>query len=140
MKEKLRKLEKMLKRWTHRELSPQELLKTEEGFEKERIFLDSKKDVEYSTKDGEPQLRITKRKRKITPDLSHHHIMHTGFYNDKTTQYRYDEEGRLVEKEIQTGNIYDGERMRFFVVRYDPPGSWIGKKVEETDRHYTTVS
>jgi YD repeat-containing protein len=132
------RIERKLKRMAHRELSPEGLEKTKIGHRSKsrQNLLGFGTDVEYSTVDGEPQLRITERSLKTTQDFSHPGISHTLFYNDRTTQYRYTQDGRLVEKCVQTGNIYEGEGMRFTVVQYEPPGCWKGHKVEKTERSY----
>ena len=79
---------------------------------------------------------LPERKLKTTRDLSHPEISHTNFYNDRTTHYRYTQDGKLVEKAVQIGNIYDEKDMRFTVIQYEPPGCWRGHKVEKTERNY----
>jgi hypothetical protein len=131
-----------LKRITHRELSPENLKKTQEGFLKEdrNHVRGIGKDLEYTTVDEEPQLRITNRTLRSTPDISHPQIQHTNFYADKTTFFRYNTNGQLLEKAVTTRNILDinpGGTLK--VIRFEPPGCWRGQKVDETNRRYNTM-
>ena len=129
----------MLRRMLHRELSPEELERARQGYthESRSNLFGVGTDTEYSMVGDEPQLRITERTRKTTRDLSHPEIAHTEFYNDRTTHYRYNSEGQLLEMCVQTGNIYDESGgMKFKVKRFSPPGSLVGQKVEQTERNY----
>jgi len=129
MKKILSSIERGLKRLSLRELSPKNLEKTIKGCKEESIDGNTRKVTEYFIKDEKPIIVISEDSLKETSDYSHPHIKHTGFYNDRTRSYMYNEEGQLVEKSVNYGphSIYTFSKNK--VLKFDPPGSWIEQKL-----------
>ena len=133
MANKQSKLVTLAKIFTNRQLTQKEMGLAENGFsidERNNLFGIGIK-TKYLMHGENPVLTITNTQRKTTEDVSDPNITHTRFYDHKTTEYMYDSAGKLIEKSIKKGFSFDGVTKKGpRVVQFDPPGCWIGRRVE----------
>ncbi len=127
------KIIRILKRFTHRELTQEELDKCNQGFKSSIGLSNGIYESEYSYQNGNPTLRVSSASFRRTSDVSHPHISHYGYYNDKSTRYTYSEDGKLIEKLVQYGSFYDsGINCSSFLIKYSPAGRLVGRAIERS--------
>lgn len=121
-----------------RELAGSEIRKAREGVTEEGRGFHTLKTTEYSMQDGKPVVVKSLATLQTTQDVSRAEVLHTEFYNDRTETCFYTPDGLLEEKVVQTGSTYTLEPTKFTAIKYEPPGSWKGKRISKTERKVTT--
>lgn len=128
----------LMNRITHREISRKKLEMARTGMRKKITSIYGLIEIEYSIAEREPQLRISRSKWKTTHDLTQPGALHQGLCHTTTTHYRYTDDGKLAEKQVQIGNLYDRQGIDVHILRFEPPGCWRGRAIEQSHRRYVS--
>ncbi len=125
----LQEFQKKLKVIVHRKLSYSDLEKVKQDIQETQAKGNVAVTKDYSIIEGEPQL-------KVTYEASNSADSDTQIYAPRTITYRYNQDGDLVERvKTREGNIELSRRVE--VTQFNPPGSWIGRRILQTDRNHS---
>lgn len=119
------KIVTLLKKRTHRLLSPQELEWAKKGRKIEKRTMWGVREMSYLMRGKEPLLEIRDSSIRTKNDFSHPEVTHKGYYIDEVVEYRYTPEGELIERKTK-----DFERGGSSNTRYNPPGSLKGERIK----------